>query len=194
MLDLHEIIFIVIGAIFVNNIVLAQFLGCCPFLGVSKKLSSAIGMGMAVTFVLTLASVITWLVQVYLLERFDIGYLQTIAFILVIASLVQFVEMVIKKHSPDLYNALGVYLPLITTNCAVLGVAIINIQKSYGFINTLFNGFANGLSFTLALILFAGIRERLEDADIPKSMQGTPIALITAALMSIAFLGFSGLI
>ncbi|HHZ16192.1 MAG TPA: electron transport complex subunit RsxA [Peptococcaceae bacterium] len=194
MLDLHEIIFIVIGAIFVNNIVLAQFLGCCPFLGVSKKLSSAIGMGMAVTFVLTLASVITWLVQVYLLERFDIGYLQTIAFILVIASLVQFVEMVIKKHSPDLYKALGVYLPLITTNCAVLGVAIINIQKSYGFINTLFNGFANGLSFTLALILFAGIRERLEDADIPKSMQGTPIALITAALMSIAFLGFSGLI
>lgn len=191
---MQEMVLIIIGAIFVNNIVLTQFLGCCPFLGVSKKLSSAIGMGIAVTFVLTLASVITYLVQVFILERFGIEYLQTIAFILVIASLVQFVEMVIKKNSPDLYKALGVYLPLITTNCAVLGVAIINIQKSYGFMETLVNGFANGLSFTVALILFAGIRERLEEADIPKSMQGMPIALVTAALMSIAFLGFTGLL
>lgn len=191
---MQEMILIIIGAVFVNNIVLTQFLGCCPFLGVSKKLSSAIGMGVAVTFVLTLASVITYLVQVFILDKFAIGYLQTIAFILVIASLVQFVEMVIKKYSPDLYKALGVYLPLITTNCAVLGVAIINIQKSYGFMETLVNGFANGLSFTVALILFAGIRERLEEADIPKSMQGMPIALVTAALMSIAFLGFTGLL
>ncbi len=191
---MQEMILIIIGAIFVNNIVLTQFLGCCPFLGVSKKLSSAIGMGAAVTFVLTLASVITYLVQVFILEKYGIAYLQTIAFILVIASLVQFVEMVIKKYSPDLYKALGVYLPLITTNCAVLGVAIINIQKSYGFLETLVNGFANGLSFTVALILFAGIRERLEEADTPKSMQGMPIALVTAALMSIAFLGFTGLL
>lgn len=191
---MQEMILIIIGAIFVNNIVLTQFLGCCPFLGVSKKLSSAIGMGAAVTFVLTLASVITYLVQVFILEKYGIAYLQTIAFILVIASLVQFVEMVIKKYSPDLYKALGVYLPLITTNCAVLGVAIINIQKSYGFMETLVNGFANGLSFTVALILFAGIRERLEEADTPKSMQGMPIALVTAALMSIAFLGFTGLL
>jgi electron transport complex protein RnfA len=191
---MQEMILIIITAVFVQNIVLTQFLGCCPFLGVSKKLSSAIGMGIAVTFVLTLASVITYLVQVFILDQYGIGYLQTIAFILVIAALVQFVEMVIKKYSPDLYKALGVYLPLITTNCAVLGVAIINIQKTYGFMQTMVNGFANGLSFTVALILFAGIRERLEDADIPKSMQGMPIALVTAALMSIAFLGFTGLL
>jgi len=191
---MQEMILIIIAAVFVNNIVLTQFLGCCPFLGVSKKLSSAIGMGAAVTFVLTLASVITYLVQIFILEQYEIVYLQTIAFILVIAALVQFVEMVIKKYSPDLYKALGVYLPLITTNCAVLGVAIINIQKSYGFLQTMVNGFANGLSFTVALILFAGIRERLEDADVPKSMQGMPIALVTAALMSIAFLGFTGLL
>ncbi|MGI6606070.1 MAG: electron transport complex subunit RsxA [Peptococcia bacterium] len=191
---MQEMILIIITAVFVNNIVLAQFLGCCPFLGVSKKLSSALGMGVAVTFVLTLASVITYIVQKFVLEQYGIEYLQTIAFILVIAALVQFVEMVIKKYSPDLYKALGVYLPLITTNCAVLGVAIINIQKTYGFMQTMVNGFANGLSFTVALILFAGIRERLEDADIPKSMQGMPIALVTAALMSIAFLGFTGLL
>lgn len=191
---MQEMILIIITAVFVQNIVLTQFLGCCPFLGVSKKLSSAIGMGVAVTFVLTLASVITYLVQIFILEQYEIVYLQTIAFILVIAALVQFVEMVIKKYSPDLYKALGVYLPLITTNCAVLGVAIINIQKSYGFMQTMVNGFANGLSFTVALILFAGIRERLEDADVPKSMKGMPIALVTAALMSIAFLGFTGLL
>ncbi len=193
MLDLHEIIFIVIGAIFVNNIVLAQFLGCCPFLGVSKKLSSAIGMGMAVTFVLTLASVITWLVQVYLLERFDIGYLQTIAFILVIASLVQFVEMVIKKHSPDLYKALGVYLPLITTNCAVLGVALLNVERNYNFIEGLVYAVMAGIGFTIAIVIFASIRERLDVSETPKAFEGLPITLVTAALLSIAFMGFQGL-
>ena len=191
---MQEMMIIIIGAILINNIVLSQFLGCCPFLGVSKKLSSAIGMGVAVTFVLTIASLITWLVQKFILVNLGIEYLQTIAFILVIASLVQFVEMVIRKKSPDLYKALGVYLPLITTNCAVLGVAIINVQKSYTFMQTLANSLGNALGFTLALILFAGIRERLEEADIPKSLQGMPIALITAALMSIAFLGFTGLL
>ncbi|MDD2400737.1 MAG: electron transport complex subunit RsxA [Clostridia bacterium] len=190
---MREMMLIIIGAVLVNNIVLSQFLGICPFLGVSKKLKSALGMGMAVTFVMTLASALTWLIQRYILEKMQIEYLQTIAFILVIASLVQFVEMVIRKTSPDLYKSLGVYLPLITTNCAVLGVAIINIQKSYTFAQTLTNSIANALGFTLALILFAGIRERLEDANVPKCFEGMPIALITAALMSIAFLGFTGL-
>jgi len=191
---MQDIMIIIIGAILVNNIVLSQFLGICPFLGVSKKLSSAIGMGAAVTFVMVLSSLITWLVQRFILEPLSIGYLQTIAFILVIASLVQFVEMVIRKTSPDLYRALGVYLPLITTNCAVLGVAIINIQKSFSLGSMLANSLGNAIGFTLALILFAGIRERLEEADIPKSLAGIPIALITAALMSISFLGFTGLL
>jgi len=191
---MREMIIIIISAVLINNIVLSQFLGICPFLGVSKRLSSAIGMGVAVIFVLTLSSLITWAVQIFVLDKLGIGYLQTIAFILVIAALVQFVEMVMKKNTPDLYNALGVYLPLITTNCAVLGVAIINIQESYTFMQTFANSLGNGIGFTLALILFAGIRERLEDADLPKSMSGLPIALITAALMSISFLGFTGLL
>lgn len=191
---MSETIIIIIGAVLVNNIVLSQFLGICPFLGVSKKLSAAVGMGVAVIFVLTMASVITWLVQIFILDQLNIGYLQTIAFILVIASLVQFVEMVMRKKTPDLYKALGVYLPLITTNCAVLGVAILNIQKSYGLIQMLANSIGNSVGFTLALVLMAGIRERLEDADIPESLQGMPISLITAALMSIAFLGFTGLL
>ena len=191
---MREMVIIIIGAVLINNIILSQFLGVCPFLGVSKKLSSAVGMGVAVTFVLTLASLITWLVQTFILELLEIEYLQTIAFILVIASLVQFVEMVMRKKTPDLYEALGVYLPLITTNCAVLGVAIINIQKSYGFGETLTNSLGNALGFTLALVLFAGIRERLDFADVPQSLKGMPIALITAALMSIAFLGFTGLL
>ncbi|HHY06453.1 MAG TPA: electron transport complex subunit RsxA [Clostridia bacterium] len=191
---MREMVIIIIGAVLINNIILSQFLGVCPFLGVSKKLSSAVGMGVAVTFVLTLASLITWLVQTFILELLEIEYLQTIAFILVIASLVQFVEMVMRKKTPDLYEALGVYLPLITTNCAVLGVAIINIQKSYGFGETLANSLGNALGFTLALVLFAGIRERLDFADVPQSLKGMPIALITAALMSIAFLGFTGLL
>lgn len=184
---------IIISAIFINNFILSQFLGICPFLGVSKKLDTAIGMSVAVTFVMGLASVICWMIQYYILMPFGIGYLQTIAFILVIAGLVQFVEMVIKKTSPTLYQALGIYLPLITTNCAVLGVAILNINKSYNLIESLINGVGGGLGFALAIILFAGVRERLDLAPIPKALDGFPIAMIAASLFSIAFLGFSGL-
>jgi electron transport complex protein RnfA len=182
-----------IGAALVNNYVLSKFLGICPFLGVSKKVDTSLGMGVAVTFVMTLASVITYLVQVAILENFDLQYLQTIAFILVIAALVQFVEMFLKKSSPSLYEALGVYLPLITTNCAVLGLAIINIQEGYNLIETIVNSLGAAVGFTVAIVLFAGIRERLETADVPEALKGFPIALITAGLMSIAFLGFSGL-
>jgi len=191
---MQEYLIIVVSAVLINNIVLSQFLGICPFLGVSKKLSASLGMGGAVSFVLVLAGALTWAVQTYLLNPYDIGYLQTLAFILIIASLVQFVEMVLKKYSPPLYKALGIYLPLITTNCAVLGVAIINIQKEYTLGKVLVHSLSHAAGFTLALLLMSGIRERLEDADIPESMQGTPIALVTAALMSMAFLGFSGLI
>lgn len=185
---------ILASAMLVNNYVLSRFLGICPFLGVSKKVETSIGMGMAVTFVMTLASIITFFVDKYLLEKYDIQYLRTIAFILVIASLVQFVEMVIQKTSPTLYQALGVFLPLITTNCAVLGVTIINVQAKYNLLETIFNGVGAALGFTLAIVLFAGIRERLELADVPQPLKGFPIALITAGLMSIAFLGFKGLI
>jgi len=191
---MKEILILILSAIFVNNIVVTQFLGICPFLGVSKRVESAIGMGAAVTFVLGLASAISWLVQRYILDPFGIGYLQTIAFILVIAALVQFVEMVVRKFSPSLYNALGVYLPLITTNCIVLGVAIINIDKGYNILFSIANGVANALGFTLALVLFAGIRERLDFANVPKCFKGIPIALVTAGLMSIAFMGFAGLL
>jgi len=191
---MQEYLIIVVSAVLINNIVLSQFLGICPFLGVSKKLSASLGMGGAVSFVLVLAGALTWAVQTYLLNPYHIGYLQTLAFILIIASLVQFVEMVLKKYSPPLYKALGIYLPLITTNCAVLGVAIINIQKEYTLGKVLVHSLSHAAGFTLALLLMSGIRERLEDADIPESMQGTPIALVTAALMSMAFLGFSGLI
>ncbi|MBN9646848.1 electron transport complex subunit RsxA [Terrisporobacter glycolicus] len=186
-------ILLFLSIVLVNNVITSQFLGICPFLGVSKKVDTAVGMGVAVTFVLALASVITFFIQ-KLLDLTSTGYLQTIAFILVIASIVQFVEMVIKKMSPSLYQALGVYLPLITTNCAVLGIALVNIQKGYNIIETLINGVGAGVGFTLAIVLFAGIRERLELADIPESFQGFPITLISAALMSIAFLGFTGLI
>ncbi|HOP41364.1 MAG TPA: electron transport complex subunit RsxA [Geobacteraceae bacterium] len=191
---MEDYFIIIISAVLINNIVLSQFLGICPFVGVSKKLSASIGMGSAVTFVLVLAGCLTWLIQAYILNPFNIGYLQTICFILVIASLVQFVEMVIRKFSPSLYKALGVYLPLITTNCAVLGVAILNIQKDFNLAQALVFSVSNAIGFTLALVLMAGIRERLEDADTPKCMQGMPIALVTAALMSMSFLGFSGLI
>ena len=182
-----------IAAIFVNNFVLSRIMGLCPYIGVSKKLDSAFGMGMAVIFVMTLASTITWIIQFYLLEPFNIGYLQTIAFILTIASLVQFVEMVIQKMAPALYKSLGVYLPLITTNCAVLGVSIININESLSFIESVLNGFLGGLGFTLVLVIMAGLRERLERAEIPDSMKGMPIAFILAGCMALAFLGFSGL-
>ncbi len=187
------LIFIMISAIFINNFVLSRFLGICPFLGVSKQVETAVGMGVAVTFVMALASAITYVVQYSILDPLDLGYLQTIAFILIIAALVQLVEMIIKKSSPSLYQALGVYLPLITTNCAVLGVALINIQNEYNFIETIFNGVGAALGFTLAIVLFAGIRERLETSAVPKALEGFPIALLTAGLMAIAFLGFSGM-
>lgn len=186
-------ILLFLSIVLVNNVITSQFLGICPFLGVSKKVDTAVGMGVAVTFVLALASVITYFIQ-KVLNITSTGYLQTIAFILVIASIVQFVEMVIKKMSPALYQALGVYLPLITTNCAVLGIALVNVQNNYNLVATLINGTGAGVGFTLAIVLFAGIRERLELADIPESFQGYPITLIAAALMSIAFLGFTGLI
>ena len=191
---IKSILIIMLSSILVNNFVLSRFLGICPFLGVSKKVETALGMGMAVTFVMVLASIFTYLIQKLILVNLGIEYMQTIAFILVIASLVQFVEMVIQKTSPTLDQALGVYLPLITTNCAVLGVAILNIQSEYNLIETIFNGFAAAVGFTLAIVLFAGIRERLEISDIPEIFQGFPIALISAGLMSIAFLGFSGLV
>lgn len=190
---MKEIFIIIVGSILVKNIVLSQFLGICPFLGVSKQVETSIGMGAAVTFVMAIASLITWLIQRFVLVPLGIEYLQTIAFILVIASLVQFVEMVVQKTSPGLYQALGVFLPLITTNCAVLGIAIINIQKEYNFIETVINGVANALGFTLAIVLFAGIRERLEIAEVPAALKGTPIALVVAGLMAVAFLGFTGL-
>ena len=185
---------ILLYGIFVNNYLMVQFLGICPFLGVSKKVDTSIGMGVAVTFVMALASAATWAIQEFLLNRFHLEYLQTIAFILVIAALVQFVEMVIKKISPALYQALGVYLPLITTNCAVLGCAIVNIQNSYNIIQSVVNGVAGALGFTLSIVLFAGIRERLETSNIPKCLEGFPISLISAGIMSLAFLGFTGLI
>lgn len=189
-----KLFIIFVSAILVNNFVLAKFLGICPFLGVSKQVETAMGMGMAVTFVMAMASAITYVVQYAILAPRGLDYLQTIAFILVIATLVQFVEMVIQKTSPTLYQALGVYLPLITTNCAVLGVALLNIQYEYNFIETVIHGIGAALGFTLAIVLFAGIRERLEISSVPKSLQGFPIALITASLMSIAFLGFQGLL
>jgi len=194
-MDIAVRLFVILfGSILVNNFVLSRFLGICPFLGVSKKVETALGMGAAVTFVMAMASVITYFVQYLVLEPLEIGYMQTIAFILVIAALVQFVEMVIQKTSPTLYQALGVYLPLITTNCAVLGVAIININEKYNLIETVVNGIGGALGFTLAIVLFAGIRERLEFSPISEAMKGFPIALVTASLMSIAFLGFQGLI
>ncbi|NLK21502.1 MAG: electron transport complex subunit RsxA [Epulopiscium sp.] len=183
-----------LSAILVNNFVLSRFLGICPFLGVSKKAETALGMGIAVTFVMTLASMFSYMVYHWMLIPLQIEYLYTIAFILVIASLVQFVEMVIQKTSPTLYQALGVYLPLITTNCAVLGVAVINMNEGYNLIESIINGVGAALGFTLAIVLFAGIRERIENNKILAAFQGFPIALITAGLMSIAFLGFQGLL
>ena len=198
-MEIAKLFSIIIASIFINNFVLAKFLGLCPYIGVSKKLDSAIGMGMAVIFVMTMASTITWLVYNYLLNPstsifgLDLTFLRTIAFILTIAALVQFVEMVIQKTAPALYKALGIFLPLITTNCAVLGVSILNINEGYNFLETIINGFSAGVGFTLVLILMAGIRERLELADIPESLKGLPISFIVAGCMALAFLGFSGL-
>ena len=187
-----EYLLIFISAIFVNNIVLSQFLGICPFLGVSKKIDTAIGMGGAIAFVFTLATIITWLVQKYVLDPFGLQYLQTLSFILVIAALVQMVEIILKKVSPALYQALGIFLPLITTNCAVLGVAILVIQKDFNLLESVVYAFSTALGFALALIVFAGIREQQALVRIPKGMQGMAIVLVTASLLSLAFMGFSG--
>ncbi|MCD1146904.1 electron transport complex subunit RsxA [Peptoniphilus sp. KCTC 25270] len=191
---MENILTILISTILVNNYIFAQFLGICPFLGVSSKTETAVGMGVAVTFVVVIASAVTWLLQTFVLNPLGLQYLQTIVFILVIASLVQFVEMFIKKSSPALYNAMGVYLPLITTNCMVLGVTVLNIQNEYNFIETLFSGLGASLGFTLALILLSALRERLEIVPVPKPLQGVPIALMSAGLMAIAFYGFQGLV
>ena len=185
---------IVIGAIFVNNVVLSQFLGICPFLGVSSKVETSLGMGMAVTFVMALSSIVTWTLQNYILVPFDIVYMQTIVFILVIAALVQMVEIVLKKVSPSLYQALGIFLPLITTNCAVLGVAIIAVQKDFDLLTTVVYSVSIAVGFAVALVLFAGIRERLETEDVPAGMRGVPIALITAGLLAMAFMGFANVV
>ena len=188
-----EYISIIITAIFINNIVLAQFLGICPFLGVSKRISSAVGMGMAVTFVITIATTVTWLLQYFVLTPLGLEFLQTIAFILVIAFLVQLLEIVMKKTVPAMYQALGVFLPLITTNCAVLGVAILVVQKGFNLMESITYGVATSIGFTLALWIFAGIREQLALTDSPKALRGTPLALLCAGLLAMAFMGFSGI-
>ncbi len=200
-MDIGNLFVIAVGTVFINNFVLMRFLGLCPYIGVSKQLDSAMGMGMAVIFVMTLASFVTWIIWTYLLHPVtniwgagvDLTFLRTVSFILIIASLVQFVEMVIQKTAPALYQSLGIYLPLITTNCAILGAAVLNIDEGYDLIESLVHGFFSGVGFTLALVLMAGLREQYELAEIPKPLQGIPIALITAGLMAIAFQGFAGL-
>ena len=187
-----SLILIIIVAIFVNNVVLAQFLGICPFLGVSKKVDTASGLGMAVTAVLVVATIVTYLLQVYVLNAFGLEYLQTIAFILVIAALVQMIEIILKKTMPALYQALGVFLPLITTNCCILGVAILVIQKDYDLLEGIVYALSTGIGFLLAMVLFAGLREQLDLVDVPKAFRGVPIALVTASLLAMAFMGFSG--
>ena len=193
MKELTTLVTITIGAILSNNFIFSQFLGCCPFMGVSKKIDTATGMGFAVVFVMGLASAITWCVYNWILVPLDLVYMETVAFILVIAALVQFIEMFLQKSVPSLYTALGVYLPLITTNCAVLGVALLNIQNSYNFIESVVYGIMGGVGFLLAIVLLASIREQLEFADYPKAFDGFPIALVAAGLMALAFMGFSGL-
>ena len=192
--SVKELLVILIGSSLVSNVVLSQFLGLCPFLGVSRKTNTAAGMGSAVIFVITLASAVAGVIYKFVLERFHVEYLRTIVFILVIAALVQFVEMFLRKAMPSLYEALGVYLPLITTNCAVLGVAITNVQKEYGILTGIVNGFATAVGFTIAIVILAGIREKLEHNDVPASFKGMPMVLLTAGLMAIAFCGFSGLL
>ncbi|MHC5038841.1 MAG: electron transport complex protein RnfA [Planctomycetota bacterium] len=190
-----EIILVTLGAIFVNNFVLMRFLGICPFIGVSRRITDAVGMGGAVLFVMLMASAVTWPIHRFVLSNPDlqIGYLRTVVFILVIASLVQFVEIVLQRFLPALYQSLGIYLPLITTNCAILGVCLLNIQEGYSFVTTIFHAIGAAVGFTLALVLMAGSRERLDMADVPESLEGAPIAFIVAGLMGIAFLGFSGM-
>ena len=190
---LTNIISISLGAILINNFIFSQFLGCCPFLGCSSKVETATGMGLAVVFVMGLASAICWVINEYLLVRLNLQYMQTVAFILVIAAIVQVVEMFLKKAVPSLYKALGIYLPLITTNCAVLGAALVNVQKGYDFFQSVFFGACGGLGFTLAIVLFASIRERVDKTDCPEAFKGVPITLISAGLLALAFMGFSGL-
>ncbi|MBD9199701.1 MAG: electron transport complex subunit RsxA [Clostridiales bacterium] len=192
-MEIFKLLSITLGAILTNNFIFSQFLGCCPFLGVSKKVDTAVGMGIAVTFVMGLASAVCFVVNKFILIPLDLAYMQTVAFILVIAALVQFIEMFLQKSMPSLYTALGVYLPLITTNCAVLGVVLLNVQNGYNFIESVVYGITGGLGFLLAIVLFASIRERLVFADYPKNWEGFPIALVTAGLMALAFMGFSGL-
>ena len=194
MAEVKDLLIIMISSSLVSNVVLSQFLGLCPFLGVSKKVETAAGMGGAVIFVITLASVVTGCIYEYLLKPFDLSYLQTIVFILVIAALVQFVEMFLKRYMDGLYQALGVYLPLITTNCAVLGVALTNVQKEYGILQGTVNGFATAVGFTIAIVILAGLREKMECNDVPESFKGMPHVLLTAGLMAIAFCGFAGLL
>ncbi|MBK8455007.1 MAG: electron transport complex subunit RsxA [Thiofilum sp.] len=189
-----DYLLILVSTVWVNNFVLSQFLGLCPFMGVSRRLDTAMGMGLATTFVLTLASILSYMVSTYLLEPFGLEYLRTISFILVIAAIVGFTEMAIRKTSPVLHNVLGIYLPLITTNCAVLGVALLNVQKQHSFIESALYGIGAALGFTLVMILFAGIRERIAAGDVPETFQGNAIGLITAGLMALAFMGFSGLV
>ena len=191
--QIYELLAITLGAILANNFIFSQFLGCCPFLGVSKKVDTAVGMGIAVTFVMGLASAVCYVVNALVLIPLDLEYMQTVAFILVIAALVQFIEMFLQKAMPSLYTALGIYLPLITTNCAVLGVVLLNVQNKYNFIESLVYGVTGGLGFLLAIVLFAGVRERNVFADCPKCFEGFPIALVTAGLMALSFMGFSGL-
>ena len=193
-MDFKVLIYILLTGIFVNNYVLQKFLGICPFLGVSKKFDQASGMGIAVTFVMLCATAVTWPIQEYVLNKFDLGYLQTIVFILVIAALVQFVEIILKKFIPALHKSLGVYLPLITTNCAVLGVAINNITDGFNFVESMFSSLGVGLGFLLAMVLFAGVRSRIENCPSPKAMQGLPVTLIAASIVSLAFFGFAGVI
>ena len=192
---MKELLMIMMSVILVDNFVLSKFLGICPFLGVSKKLDSAVGMGAAVTFVMVIATAVTWPIQIYILDKNGITYLQTVVFILVIASLVQLLEMILKKYMPPLYRSLGVYLPLITTNCAVLGVTILNKDEKYTFVQSIFSSLGAGIGFLLALILFAGLRGKLENNDsIPESFKGIPITLVTASILSLAFMGFSGMV
>lgn len=189
-----KFIIIMLSAVFINNYVLSRFLGICPFLGVSKKLNQATGMSLAVIFVMLIATAVTWPIQMYLLDPNNLGFLQTIVFILVIASLVQLVEIILKKYIPSLHKSLGVYLPLITTNCAVLGVTILNIDEGYTFAESMVNSLGSGLGFFLAMVMFSGVRSKLEGADIPKAFQGLPITLVAASITSLSFLGFSGVV
>ena len=191
---MKELLLIAVGSAFVNNVVLSQFLGICPFLGVSKKLDTAVGTSVAVIFVMTLATLVTWPIQTYILDPNGLGYLQTIVFILIIAALVQFVEIFLKKYVPSLYSALGIYLPLITTNCAVLGVTVLNIDEGYNFIESIVNTIGAGFGFMLAMAIFAGVRGRMETSDVPKFLQGLPIVLVAASIVACSFLGFQGLV